>query len=212
MWESFVELLRLTIFCVAHWFGGSLGAAVVLVSAGVRLILLPWTIRIARQARAQQALILRLAPQMERMKQQYSKDPAELLSHTRALYAANGVKFMTPSGIVNMLVQLPLLSGLFAAVRSGLGARVRFLWIADLARPDMLLLSAVTALSALAFVTIPVVPGQPRPPSAVWFVSIIMSMAFLWSASSAIALSMGAGSLVSVLQNWLVAKDAKRNR
>ena len=37
----------------------------------------------------------------------------------------------------------------------------------------------------------------------------LCTVAFLWSASSAVALSMGAGSLVNVLQNWLLSRDAR---
>jgi hypothetical protein len=36
------------------------------------------------------------------------------------------------------------------------------------------------------------------------------TLVFLWSASSAVALSVGAGSAVSVLQNWLLRRDARR--
>jgi hypothetical protein len=57
MWDSFVEILRATIFSVAHLCGGSLGGGIMLVSAGVRLALLPLTLRLARRAREQQALI-----------------------------------------------------------------------------------------------------------------------------------------------------------
>ena len=207
MWDSFVELLRVTIFSAAHLCGGSLGTAVVLVSSGVRLALLPLTIRIARQAREQQAILTQLAPQLERIKRQFANDPAGLMRATRTLYAHHGVRAFTPAGMINLLVQLPLVSALFAAVRGGMGARVRFLWIADLARPDLLLLGIVTALSASVLATMPVAPGQPRVPNFVWIVSVGMTVAFVWSASSTIALSMGASSVVSLLQNWLVARD-----
>jgi len=40
-------------------------------------------------------------------------------------------------------------------------------------------------------------------------IAVVGTLAFLWSASSAVALSMSAGSLVSLLQNWLLARDAR---
>ncbi|MBL0170335.1 MAG: YidC/Oxa1 family membrane protein insertase [Gemmatimonadaceae bacterium] len=211
MWDSFVELLRLTIFSVAHVCGGSLGTAVVLVSAGLRLALLPLTLRMARQARAQQARMSQLTPQLDRLKRRFADDPAALMRATRALYADNGVRLLSPSAVINMMVQLPVVGGLFAAVRGGLGSRVRFLWIVDLAQPNRWLLALVTVLSTAALATMPAAPGQSRAPSIAWLLSIGMTMAFLWSASSAIALSMGASSMVTVLQNWLVSRDARRS-
>jgi len=39
--------------------------------------------------------------------------------------------------------------------------------------------------------------------------TVLVTTFFLWSASSAVALSMGAGSLVSLLQNWMLRRDAR---
>src|SRR5438046_1920691 len=117
MWESFVELLRAAIFSVAHVCGGSLGGGILLVSAGLRLALLPLTLKMARRARAQQARMATLAPQVEALRRQYATDPSGLLRETQALYAAHDIKMMTPSGLAGIAIQFPLLSGLFAAVR-----------------------------------------------------------------------------------------------
>src|SRR5687767_13393598 len=130
MWSAFVDLIRMTIFTAAHVCGGSLGAGIVAVSVVMRLALMPLTLRIARQARAQQAKLAALKPEIERLQQRYAKDPAGLIRETRSLYEANGIRLMSSAALVGIAVQLPLLSGLFAAVRAGLGARVRFLWMA----------------------------------------------------------------------------------
>lgn len=210
MWDGFVDVLRLAIFSTAHLCGGSLGTAVVLVSAGVRLALLPLTLRSARHAREQQERLARLAPQLDALKARWANDPVALLRATRALHAANDIRMLTPAGALNVMVQLPMLSGLFAAVRTGLGARVRFLWIGDLSRPDLMLLGLIAGTAALASISTPAVAGQTRAPGALWMLSVTLTVAFLWSASSAVALSMGAGSLVTVLQNWLVAREVRQ--
>ena len=90
-----------------------------------------------------------------------------------------------------------------------LGAKVRFLWIPDLARPEATALLGVTALSAWVASSTPVAPGQTTTPTVFVVAAVIGTLVFLWSASSAVVLSMGAGSLVSLLQNWLLARDAK---
>ena len=211
MWTGFVELMRITIFAAAHVCGGSLGAGIVCVSVALRLALLPLTLRLARKARDQQERIVALKPQFDALQKRHAQDPARLMRETRAMYASNGVKFMSLEGLVGLIVQTPLLGGLFAAVRGGLGARVPFLWIGNLARPDALLVSVVALLAGAVF-AIPrpqSTPGTPTTPTMM-LLGMVATLVFIWSASSAVALSVGAGSLVSALQNWILARDRAR--
>jgi YidC/Oxa1 family membrane protein insertase len=207
MWAGFVELLRAGIFAAAHVCGGSLGGGILLVSAGVRLALLPLTLRLARNARAQQAKLATLQPEIEALQRRFANDPTGLLRETRALHAKHGIRMLTPSGLLGMAIQFPVLGGLFAAVRTGLGAKVRFLWVSDLARPDGALLLIATALTAWGILSAPNTPGQTTNQTPILVVGVLLTAAFLWTASSAVALSAGAGSLVSVLQNWLLSRD-----
>lgn len=212
MWAGFVDLIRMAIFAAAHVCGGSLGAAIVAVSIVVRVALLPLTLRLARQAREQQARIAALKPKVDALQRRHAGDPARLARELRALHAANGVRMFTPGGLVGFLVQAPLFGGLFAAVRGGLGARTRFLWISDLSRPDALLVGVVALLTG-AMITM---PGQQQGGASTagtivgLALGIGVTVYFLWSASSAVALSVGAGSLVSGIQNWLIARKPAR--
>ena len=208
MWGSFVELLRAAIFGAAHVCGGSLGSGVLLASALIRLALLPLTLRLARRARAQQAKLATLRPELDALQRRYANDPLRLMTEVRALHERHGIELVTPSGFVGLAIQLPVLSGLFTAVRTGLGAKVRFLWIADLARPDRTLALGVAALTAWVVARTPGATAQPGGQAALTVITVIGTMAFLWSVSSAVALSAGAGSVVSLLQNWLSSRDA----
>ena len=88
--------------------------------------------------------------QVERLNKRYEKEPLRLFEETQQLYRKNGIRFMTPGSFASAAIQIPLLGALFSAVRTGLGARVRFLWIADLSRVDGLLLILVTSLAGFA--------------------------------------------------------------
>lgn len=210
MWDALVELVRATIFAGAHLVGGSLGTSIVIVSTLVRLAILPLALRSARHARVQQAKLAELQPQLERLKQRYKADPQRLLSETQILYRKHGIRLMTGSSLASAAIQIPLLGALFAAVRGGLGARVRFLWVADLSRVDGLLVVLVTGLAAGAALLTPATPGTPMTSRALAFMIAGTTLVFLWSASSGVALSVGAGSLVSALQNWLLQRDSRR--
>src|SRR5689334_92598 len=172
MWDAFVELIRLTILTTAHVCAGSLGAGIVGVSAVVRLALLPLTLHLARQAREQQLRIAALRPDLDALQRRYAKDPVRLMQETRTLYAKHGIRVMTPVGVVGLLIQLPLLSGVFSAVRAGLGSRVRFLWIADLARPNSTLLVIVTLLTGSVVLLSPKPVAPTAAPSVVPLVLI----------------------------------------
>jgi YidC/Oxa1 family membrane protein insertase len=209
MWAGFVDLIRAVIFGAAHVCGGSLGGGVLLASAVVRLALLPLTLRLARRAREQQARLATIRPQLELLQQRYAKDPQRLLQEIQSLHAEHGIKLVSLSGLVGTAIQLPVLGGLFAAVRSGLGAKVRFLWVADLARPDGVLALGVVALTTWALSSAPPVRGQTTSQVPFLVVGLIGTAALLWTASAAVALSVGSGSLVAVLQNWLLSRDAK---
>src|SRR5207237_8020133 len=82
---SFADFFRAAIFAAAHVFAGSLGAGIVAVSLGVRLALLPLTIRLARRALAQQAILARLQPELQRLQARYRNDPAARWPRTQAL-------------------------------------------------------------------------------------------------------------------------------
>lgn len=209
MWAALVELIRITIFGAAHLCAGSLGSGILLVSLGVRLALLPLTLRIAKQARDQQARVAALRPAIEALQRRYARDPARLVRETQALHAAHGIRFLGPLGFIGLVVQLPLLGGLYSAVRAGLGARVRFLWIADLARPDFAMLMAITAITAGVAALAPSAPGPQGVSTPIGLVALsaLLTLVFLWPASSAVALSVGAGSLVTGLQNWLLSRE-----
>jgi YidC/Oxa1 family membrane protein insertase len=210
MWTDFVDLVRATIFSGTHLLGGSLGASIIVISALVRLAMLPLVLRSARHARQQQAKLATLQPQLERLRERFKADPARLWAETRAVYRKHDIQLATPGSLASVAIQLPLLGALFAAVRTGLGARTRFLWVADLSRMDALLAVGVTGFAAFAATLTPTAPGTPLTPRTLAFMVGVGTLVFLWSASSAVALSVGAGSAVQLLQNWLLRRDIVR--
>lgn len=71
---------------------------------------------------------------------------------------------------------------------------------------------SVVALLAGAVFAIPRPQSTPAALTTptMMLLGMIATLVFIWSASSAVALSVGAGSLVSGLQNALLARDRAR--
>lgn len=211
MWESAVDLVRMGIIGAGNLCGGSLGSAVLLVSFGVRLALLPFTLRLAREARAKQAKLAALRPAVEALRKRHAADPTKLWQETQALYRANEIRLFAPRSLLGLVIQAPVFAALFSATRRGLGSNVRFLWVAELARPDAILAVAASALTATVAANSMSGAGSGATPAVaapiIAAVVGVTTLVFLWSASSAVALSMAAGSLSSALQSWLLARD-----
>jgi membrane protein insertase Oxa1/YidC/SpoIIIJ len=49
LWSSVVEIVRGSLFVLAHWCGGSFGTAIIVASVGIRVAMLPVTLAAARR-------------------------------------------------------------------------------------------------------------------------------------------------------------------
>ncbi len=201
-------LFRSLLFATAHWCGGSLGGAIFVVSFVLRLVMMPLALRMARHGRKQQAILKTIEGRLADLKTRHADDPATLWRATRDVHREAGYQPFSLSALIGILVQWPLLAALFGAVRQGLGARVAFLWVVDLARPDRWLVATATLLAAAASAVLIPRDSPKGTAETMIVISTVMTFAFLWFASSAIAISYGAGSVVSLLQGWLTRREA----
>jgi len=210
MVETVVDLVRAAVFVTAHLLGGSIGAGVVAVSLAVRLALLPLTLRLARRAAAQQALLAGLRPELARLQERYRKHPEELWRRTQTLYRRSGYRPVDPQALLGGLLQAPILAAMYGAVRRGLGVGASFLWVADLARPDAVLALAVAALTA--FATFLGVKAGPQPQQAATQATIsgMMTLLLFSRASSALLLSWTGSALGSVVQALVLFRGRHR--
>ena len=92
VWVGFVDALEALLFVLTQAFGGNLAWAIVAFSLGVRIALLPLTYRIARETQANRAKLLALRPDLEKLRQRFSKDPRRLMTETSRLYAKHDYK------------------------------------------------------------------------------------------------------------------------
>ena len=92
--------------------GAAVVAAIVLFTVGVRLILMPLSLRGLRG----QAAAARLAPQLQALRTRYAKQPERLQREMTALYKREGTSMF--AGLTPFLLQWPLVSVIYLLFRS----------------------------------------------------------------------------------------------
>jgi len=138
------------------------GVAVIGLTLLIRTVLLPITWSLAYRASIRQRQLAQLRPELERLKTVYKESPELLMQHTLALYRQRGLSFVDSRSLIGALVQMPLLLGMFQALRDGAGLASRFLWVTNLARPDVLLAVIAGLTTALLMNANPDLPENMR--------------------------------------------------
>lgn len=172
-WTAVVDLVRAGIFAGAHLMGGSVGAGILALSFAIRVALVPITIRAARQLRDRPAELKKLKGQRVPPK---------------------------PTGVLASLVQWPIGAAMFQAVRGSAG-RGSFLWIRDLARPDVGLAVVAASITALAARF-----GGADNPRPAMMIGATISFFIAWKLSAGLALYSIASSSVSAGEAWWVRR------
>lgn len=214
-WDPYVELIRHLLFVLAHVLGGSFGGAIVALSIGVRLFLLPLTVRAAVRAREQQARLAAIKPQLDALRKRHARDPQQLMTATQAVHQQHGISLVPKSGLLTAAIQLPIGAGLYQAIRTSATLRQRFAWIADLSHPDGIVTALVVVLATLgAFSSSTAQPGSESSTNPAYLaaaVSGLMTLWFVYRLSAGVGLYWAASSGVGLLQAALV-KRMERER
>lgn len=119
------------------------GIAIILITLVIKLALYPLTVKQVKGMKAMQDL----QPKMKDLQEKYKGNAEKLNKEMALLYKDSGVNPL--AGCLPLLVQMPILMGIFFAIRDYQYAHLpSFLWIADLSGPDPLyilpILSAIT--------------------------------------------------------------------
>jgi YidC/Oxa1 family membrane protein insertase len=121
---------------VAQRFGaknGNYGIAIILLTLTVRLMMFPIGRKQAMAAKKMQDL----QPHLKEIQEKYKEDKEQQTRETWALYKKHKVNPL--GGCLPALIQLPIFVGLWQALNNSVHLRhAKFLWIENLAAPDML--------------------------------------------------------------------------
>ena len=187
---------------ISQFLGGSLGWSIIVLSFGIRVALLPLTIRLARRARRHQELMQRLQPEIERLKARHQKNPDRFFKEMRELYRKHDCSPIDIPMFIASFIQLPIFGILYSSIRGSLTSSAAFLWIKNLASPDFLLTLVILSLTGLSAYLTPSTSEQMR--STLLVVQIIVTFFIVWKLAAGLGLYWASSSLVGVGQTlWL---------
>ena len=122
-------------FKLLHTVIPNYGVVIVVFSILIKIVLWPLT----RKSYVSMKKMQNLQPYMKEIKEKYKSDPQKMQKETAKLYKEHKVNPM--GGCLPMLLQMPLLWGLFIVFRSTIELRGApfMLWISDLSLPDTII-------------------------------------------------------------------------
>jgi len=190
---------------------GSLGCAIITLSLGIRLALLPLTLKLARRARRNQELMRALQPEIEQLKKRFAKKPERLFEEMGNLYRKHNCRPFDLPTLVGGFIQFPIFAMLYSSIRNSLGSSSAFLWIKNLALPDIYLTLAVLFLTGLSACLLPSAPAQVR--STLIIIQLVVTFLIIWKIANGLSLYWVSSGVVSLLQTvWLRYRNPTGSR
>ena len=150
-----------------------------------------------------------MQPELARLKERYARDPQKYGEAMLATYKRHGLSMVDGRSLLGALVQTPALLGMFTTLRRAL-PHGRFLWVADLAKPDVLLAIVAGLTTAILALAAPEMPEHVRvlmmilPAVCLAFTALHFgsAIALYWTTSNLFT----AGQTLAV--RWVVARRA----
>jgi YidC/Oxa1 family membrane protein insertase len=119
----------------------SYGLCIVLLTVMVRGTMFPVSRKQALASAKMQAKMAEIAPEVKKLEERYKGDKLELQKAKQELYVRRGINPLAMMGSCWMVfAQMPIFLGLYYALQESIHFRLApFLWIKNLAAPDMLI-------------------------------------------------------------------------
>jgi YidC/Oxa1 family membrane protein insertase len=136
-WTYLIITMTNVMHTVLHWLYWLIpnyGVCIILLTFMVRGVMHPISRKQARTSMKMQAL----APELKKLQEKHKNDRQQLAMEQMALYRRHGVSPVGSCWIV--FLQMPIFMGLYYALQESIHFRLApFLWIKNLAAPDMLI-------------------------------------------------------------------------
>ncbi len=221
-WASIIALPFLRVLKIFHIFVPNWGWDIILMTLGLRILMLPMSIKGQRSMIRMQ----RLQPQMERLRAQFKDDSERLNKEMVDLYKRNHVNPV--GGCAPMIIQLPVFIGLYEALLNAVDLRHApfMLWMKDLSAPDCFPIAWMPKLPFMHCQGIPVLvllmglsaylqqsmtPTQPDPnQQRMMMLSPIIFTIFFVNFPAGLSLYYFASNMLGVIQQVVLNREFKQ--
>lgn len=187
-------------------FDGNMGWTILALAFMVRLALFPLTLHLSRRMLSNQRKIKALQPQVDAIKVRHAADPKAMFAAISALYKENGAHMIDRSSLLGALVQLPVFALLYRAITNASSGA--FLWIRNLASPDVMLTGIVLLLTAIAAYYSPSTAAETA--MLMMVVQIAVTAFILWKVAAGIGLYWAVSSFATIVQNAVLHYEERR--
>ena len=205
VFRPFSKLL-MKFFLVLNKIVPNYGLEILILSILIRLIFYPLTKKSMDSMKRMQ----QLKPEMDRINEQFKGDPERKNREVLELYKKNKINPL--GGCLPVLVQLPVLSGLYFVLANAVQLRKEpfGLWIHDLSAPDTVAHLAGFPVNPMPLIMAgtmfwqqKITPTDPRQASLGYIMPIFMTFLF-YSTPSGLVLYWTVSNLMTVLQQiWM---------
>ncbi|MBD3161633.1 MAG: membrane protein insertase YidC [Candidatus Latescibacteria bacterium] len=188
------------------------GFLILILSALVRVIFYP----LSKKSMQSMKRMQELKPEMDRINEKYKDEPERKNREIMALYQKKKINPL--GGCLPLLVQLPVLSGLYYVLSNAVQLRKEpfVLWMNDLSAPDTVANLAGIPLNPLPLIMAGtmvwqqrITPTDPRQKMIAYMMPIMMTFLF-YSMSSGLVLYWTVSNLMTVLQQVWMNRDTKK--
>lgn len=192
------------------------GLSIVLFTIFVKILLLPLTIKQTKSTKAMQDM----QPRLKEIQEKYKSKPEKQQQEIMNLYKETN--FNPLSGCLPLLIQMPILIGLFSVLRNPvqygvfadkaafLAADQGFLWLASLTGTHNLSMGILSGVSAYVMQTI-MTPSDQQQASMKTMSYVMAAMSFWWGYTfpAGLAVYWTVSNLFSIAQYYLIMNPLK---
>ena len=210
LWTLWTHTLDAALSLLATHFGFSQALTIIALTVIVRAALLPLSLTSAYRVQRNKEAMERIKPKVAELREALQNNPRELATRTMALYQENGIVLIDRLSILNLFSQGVFGIGLFQSLHKTV-FHSKFLWIADLGKPDLWLTVLVTSLMLVGMA---LMPGATHDTSMLLMLAIpvLVSVIAVAALPSALGIYWATSNAVTVVQTLALRALLARRR
>ncbi|MBF7683778.1 membrane protein insertase YidC [Acinetobacter sp. B5B] len=191
-----------------HKFVGNWGWSIILLTVVVKMILWPLSAKSYRSMAKMRAI----APEMQRMKEEFGEDRMRFSQEMMALYKREGVNPL--AGCLPLFLQMPIFLALYWVLMESVELRHApwLAWIQDLSAMDpWFILPLIMGVTMYVQQTLNPQPNDPVQAKVFRLMPIIFTV-FMLFFPAGLVLYWIVNNSITILQQWFIAKSVEKQR